>query len=250
MYEIKRIKAGIVEIAQWLRALLPFQRTWIWFSGPMSSDSQPPVNYSSRGSYSTDLRVHLPTQQHTYMIKKKIEGGRQRGKKQWKHSSWANVCWASWSWVVSPHQAAETASAWVSTQVSIKYNQWKLQRQLDVEKQMDRHQEKLYYRGVRLARWNQHLWIVGTEQSRRKKPKNSGALGVLHKSHRGLHPRVSCWPSWGDCISSCSPSSQMTKARPPTRTLLDHDSCLNSFIPKPPKYILSFNDSLTVLICI
>lgn len=32
-----------------------------------------------------------------------------------------------------PHQAVETASAWVSTQVSIK---WKLQWQLDVEKQM------------------------------------------------------------------------------------------------------------------
>lgn len=115
-----------------------------------------------------------------------------------------------------PHQAAETVSAWVSTQVSIKYNQWKLQWQLDVEKQMDRHQEKLYYRG--LAKWSQHLWIVGIEQSRRKKPKNSGALGVLHKSHRGLHPGVSYWPSWG----ACSPSPQMTKARPPMPGLGPH----------------------------
>lgn len=35
------------------------------------------------------------------------------------------------------HQAAEAASAEVTT----KYNQWKLQYRLDVKKQMDRHQE-------------------------------------------------------------------------------------------------------------
>lgn len=35
------------------------------------------------------------------------------------------------------HQATETASA----QVTIKYNQWKLLYRLDMEKQMERHQE-------------------------------------------------------------------------------------------------------------
>lgn len=149
----------------------------------MSSDSQPPVNYSSRGSYSTDLRVHLPTQQHTYMIKKN-RGGKAGRQGAMEAQQLGKCVLSKLELGGEPHQAVETASAWVSTQVSIKYNQWKLQWQLDVEKQMDRHQEKLYYRGVRLSRWSQHLWIVGIEQSRRKKPKNSEALGVLHKSHR------------------------------------------------------------------
>lgn len=106
----------------------------------MSSDSQPSVNYGSRGSYSAGLHGHLPTQQHTSIIKNRggIEGQRAMGTQQLSKHMLGKLELGD-----QPYQGIETASALISPWVWVKYKQWEATVAAGRRK-ADRHQKVLY----------------------------------------------------------------------------------------------------------